>query len=94
MQVAFYRCLLRCGNLQFVDIFDERLLHIAKRLAQLPDFIDAFEIWQLGIELARGDSLSLLRQDMQRLQLARYDADEEEEHQQQTHDNDSYHRAL
>ena len=85
VELTLQRCLLGRGGLELLDIVHQRLLHIAKRLAQLANLIHAAKVRQLRLELTGGYGFGLVGQSPQRLQFPRNDADEEEQHQEQAH---------
>ena len=94
MQVTFDGGLLCGGILQLANVPYQGLLHIAERVAQLADFIDAPEVRKFGVELARGDGLGFIGQAPQGTELARDDADKEVQHEQQARQNDNHDGAA
>ena len=74
------------GILQLVDIADQRVLHIAKRLGQIADLVDTSLVGQVLVEMSRGDDPRLFGQLPQRFQLPRDNTADDIEHQQQSDD--------
>ena len=94
VQVTLDGGLLCGGILQLANVPHQRLLHIAERVAQLADFVDAPQVRKLGVELAGRDGLGLIGQPPQGTELARNDADKEVQHEQQARQNDDHDGAA
>ncbi len=84
LELALNRCLLGGGLFQFLDVAGEGALHVAERLAELPDFVYAPALGEGLVEVTLGDNPSLVGEAPQRLQLAGDDLDAHQQQEQQS----------
>ena len=94
LQFVLERSLQGRRRLEFLHVIHQRGLHLAERMAQLSDLVDASVVGQVGFKVAGGDGLGLPGQLLQRHHLAVHDAPEDQQHQQETHQHDRQHGAA
>ena len=94
LQLTFKRCLLCRRLLQFLHVFDQRLLHLLKRVAQLVYLVAALHLGQLRMEVAFGHLIGRCRQLFDRLDGPLDGPASEDVHHQQSHDNEQNQEAT